>query len=132
MRLFVTDDLNLSTATGVISGMESVSLIWGARLFEEHSASLGLWRHRTFPYKTPSPTSPSGKSVGCAVDGAISTEFILNNPLPQDGKGRVSWEKRVFREARLKSEVLVGTKRLFRSLCAAALPLGINGSHGET
>lgn len=42
---------------------------------------------RPFPCKTPSLRSPGRKNVGCSVDGAISTEFMLNNPLAQDGKG---------------------------------------------
>lgn len=48
------------------------------------------------------------------------------------GREESELEKHVFCEAGLRSRVLVWTKRLFRTLCAAVLPLGINGSRVET
>lgn len=96
---FRADDLNHNNLTHprdekLQTGLKS-SVTWGA----EHcdSASLELWRQTLHLLKTPTSRSPRRKDVGCSVDGAISTKCVLNNPLPQPGKGeQVKREKYLF------------------------------------
>lgn len=102
------------------SGWCEDSLTWGA----EHPPSLGLPR-QTLPFQNPpNPRSPYRKGIGCSVGGAISTKFVLNNPLPQHDKGsKQVGRNMVLCGARLKSCVLVHTDRPPRSSCVAVLSL---------